>query len=155
MKTRFIVSTITAAALALGSVGAFADAGIPSTWRGVAPSEPQPGQTQVNPQWQAQQWQRGQQAQRAQRDQQWQRGREAHRGQDRRERYEHRERNHRNYGWQQPNYVYQQPAYGYEQPGYYYQQPQYYGYDNSGDAGDVVLGAIVGGVIANAIVNSR
>ena len=174
MKTRFVVSAITGAALALGSVASFADAGIPSTWQGVAPSEPQPGQTQVDPRYQAQQWQREQRAahqwqrdqqwqgnQQWQRDQQWQRSHEARRE---RERHEHRERNYRDsYGWQrpayvyqepayvyeQPAYVYQQPSYGYEQPGYY--QPPYYGYDNADATGNLVIGTILGGLIGSAI----
>jgi hypothetical protein len=166
MKTRVIVSALTAGALVLGSASSFAASGLPSTWQGVAPSEPQAGQTQINnphPQYEGQQWQRGQQVQRgqqwqrgqqAQRNQQWQRGQEARRDH---ERYEHRGRDNRNHGWQQPAYVYQQPAYVYQQGYYapsYYQQP-YYGYDNSDDGSNLVLGTIIGGLIGGAIANSR
>jgi hypothetical protein len=170
MKTRMIVSALTAGALVLGSVSSFAASGLPSTWQGVAPSEPQAGQTQINNphpqyegQWQGQQWQRGQQVQRnqqwqrneqSQRNQQWQRGQEAR---HEHERHEHHDRDYRNYAWQQPDYAYQQPAYVYQQGYYapgYYQQP-YYGYDNSDDGSNLVLGTIIGGLIGGAIANSR
>jgi hypothetical protein len=175
MKTRVIVSALTAGALVLGSASSFAASGLPSTWQGVAPSEPQAGQTQINNphpqyegQWQGQQWQRGQQVQRnqqwqrnqqVQRNQQWQRGQEARRDHDRRE---HHDRDHRDSGWQQPAYVYGQPDYVYQQPAYVYQQgyyaPSYYQqpyYDNSDAAGNLVLGTIIGGLIGGAIANSR
>jgi hypothetical protein len=143
MKTRVIVSVLTAGALALGSVSSFAydghgdrhgdrgqaaqnHAGRANTWQG------------------AQQWQRGQQGEQWQQGQQW---RASH------ERYEHRERDHRGYGWQQRGYVYQQPDYVY-QPAYGYQQP-YYGYDDSDAGANFVLGAIVGGVIGQALANGR
>jgi hypothetical protein len=154
LKTRIIVSALTVAALSLGSVSSFAQG---SGYDG--------GQQRYE-----QHRDHGQRyAQRGNTQGTWQRG--SDRGQyvqrvpapapapDWRVRNEWREHQHRGYVqnrgyYQQPGYVYAQPGY-YEQPGYYYQQPQYYGYDNSGDAGDIVLGAIVGGVIANAIVNSR
>lgn len=173
MKTRLIVSAVTAAALALGSLSSFAASGIPSTWQGVAPSEPQSGQTQnMNPhpqyegqwqgqQWQAQQWQRNQQAQR---NQQWQRNREARREHERREHREHHDRDYRNYGYvyqqpgyyQDPGYVYQQPGYVYEQPAYGYPQPYYDGhYDNSDAGTNLVVGTILGGIIGSALATGR
>jgi hypothetical protein len=171
VKTRLIVSAITAAALALGSMSSFAASGLPSTWQGVAPSEPQPGQTQItNPraqyegQWQGQQWQRHQQVQRSQqwqRNQQWQRGQDARRDHERREHRDH-DRRDRGYVYQQPGYVYQEPGYVYQQPGYVYQQPAYGyaqpyydGYDNSDAGTNLVVGTILGGIIGSALANSR
>jgi hypothetical protein len=175
VKTRFIVSAVTAGALALGSMSSFAASGLPSTWQGVAPSEPQPGQTQItNPhpqyegQWQGQQWQRNQQVERSQqwqrnqqvqRNRQWQRGHDARRDHERRE---HRDHDRRDYGYvyQQPGYAYQEPGYVYQQPAYVYQQgyaqPYYDGYYDNSDAGtNLVVGTILGGIIGSARANSR
>ena len=129
MKTRVIASVLTLAALSLAAVPSFAYgshdgrydgryASPPSSWQGVAPSEP------------------------------------VHGSRDRREWREHDRRgyDHGGYAYQQPAYVYQQPGYVYQQPAYVYQQPQYYGQYDDG-AADVVLGAILGGVISQAIAN--
>lgn len=154
MKTRLVVSAVTLAALALGSVSSFAQ-GITydPTER---PYDSAPSYRALGQQQRA--WQRahdgGQYVQRVPAPApapapDW-RARRDWREQQRRE--EHR---HRGYTYAQPGYAYAQPRY-YEQPAYVYQQQPYYGeYDNSSDAGNIVLGAILGGVIANAVVNSR
>lgn len=134
MKTRPIVSALVIATLSLGSVSSFA--------QGYARGDGHERfEQRANAGWQGA-YQRGQDRRVAQ----------AEAWHARREWREHEHERHGSYA--QPGY-YAQPVYSYQQPVYSYQPPVYYGgqYAEPNAAADVVLGAIVGGVIGQAIAN--